>query len=69
MKIEAVLHEGDNRYERVVCVSDRGETAADFVDVVAAVAVALGFHHDSILEAMEQYLFDHGIIKPCGEDE
>lgn len=64
MKIEAILNEGT----RIVAVTDKSETATDFVDVMASVAVALGYHPDSVLEAIEAYLFSQGRIKPCGDE-
>lgn len=67
MKIEATINEG-TQYQRVVAVTDRGETASDFVDVMASVAVALGYHPDSFLEAIEAHLFSQGRINPCDDE-
>ena len=64
MKIEAILNEGT----RIVAVTDKSETAADFVDIMASVGVALGYHPDSVLEAIEACLFSQGRIKPCGDE-
>lgn len=67
MKIEATLNEG-TQYQRVVAVTDNGETASDFIDVMASVGIALGYHPDSLLEAIEAYLFSQGRINPCGDE-
>lgn len=67
MKIEATLNEG-TQWERVVSVSERDGTVHDFIDVMATVGVALGYHPDSVLEAIEAYLFSKGRINPCDDE-